>query len=198
MPGLLQIGHGSLSGTDSTTFLPGRICTEADRTDDSRCHQRRSDEESAGMNLHMRDTLLTIAQDCRFTIEGEADRDPLKSMVNPAGLGGWCAISSAQMFRMLQQESIDSEIHMWVCPKTGQSHVFTVVEDHILDVTASQFSIFRNQPICLIHQREIHPKHHWFWNTVEIFSTPEDLIRAQKRNKWPKDQIARNALIVRR
>lgn len=150
------------------------------------------------MNTYMRDTLLGTAQETRFIIEGEAERNPLTSMANSKRLGGWCGIATADLVRRLALKSVKAEIHLWTCPKTGQSHVYPLVEDHFLDITASQFSIFSDQPIVLIHHREINPKHHWFWNTTEVFSTPEDLIHAQKRNKWPKDQIARSLLITRK
>jgi len=149
------------------------------------------------MTPEFRDFLLADAQDCRYDIEAESDRNPIQSVRNDMGLRGWCARATAEQFERWAEKGIKSEIHMWTCPKTGQSHVFPVVEDHILDLTASQFAIFQDEPIVLIHYREVDPKRHWFWNTTEIFTNVDSLIRAQQRGRWPLDQHARKARINR-
>lgn len=101
-------------------------------------------------------------------------------------LCGWCGICSAEIWRQLRAEDIIAKIHMHVGP--GLSHVFVVVEDHIVDVTATQFHEFGNKHIVIMP--EFMGKSFDFYDTVEIFNSAEDLRRYQIRAKWPKLQIA--------
>lgn len=150
------------------------------------------------MNRYLRDTLLAEAHEARLTIEAEEQRTPMwVGTPNLRRLSGWCAIGTAELVRRLNLKGIHSEIHMWTHPRSSVSHVFPVVEDHILDITASQYDLFESQPVVLIHHREIDEKKHYFWQSCEIFATPEDLIRAQKKSGWPSSQTARKKLIAK-
>ena len=101
-------------------------------------------------------------------------------------LCGWCGICSAELWRQLRAEDIRAKIHLHNC--ASLSHVFVVVEDHIVDVTATQFSEFADKPIVVMP--EFMGKSFDFYETVEIFNSAADLRKHQVRTKWPKLQIA--------
>ena len=67
------------------------------------------------------------------------------------------------------------------------AHCFVVVEDHIVDVTASQFWQFKDQNLVIMHVREA--EFYEMYRTVKTFSCGAALRRHQKRDKWPSNQI---------
>ena len=98
------------------------------------------------------------------------------------GLCGWCAISAAYLFRELSNAGIKVELHL------ADGHCFTVVDDHIVDVTATQFDEFRNTKINILHVKEA--ADFWYYETVKTFDNPTALRDHQLKKKWPKNQIA--------
>lgn len=101
-------------------------------------------------------------------------------------LCGWCGICSAELWRRLTRAGVDSRIHLH--NSDWESHVFLVVDDHIVDVTATQFTEFRQVPVVIIPEFE--GKAYSFYSTVEVFNTAEELRRHQLKTKWPKMQVA--------
>lgn len=101
-------------------------------------------------------------------------------------LCGWCGICSAELWRRLKKAGIVSKIHMHQC--TGLSHVFLVVEDHIVDVTATQFTELYDKPIVIMPEFE--GKGFDFYESTEEFNTAEELRKHQLRTKWPRMQVA--------
>lgn len=132
------------------------------------------------------DTVLGIATDVRFWTEGRAEGDDDAFVAK--SLSGYCAIASAQLFRMLKDEGFNPEIHVWESSENRDSHVFIMFDDHVIDVTATQFREFVNQPVVILHAREA--EQHVYWNSSYSFSSVEDLIRRQKKDRWPARQIA--------
>lgn len=108
-----------------------------------------------------------------------------KANYNPHDLTGWCAISAAYLFRELQKEGIESSIHV---KDYENCHCFVVVDDYVVDVTATQFSEFRNNPIVIMHIKEAEA--YSFYATEKVFKFPDELRAHQLRTKWPKRQIA--------
>jgi len=108
-----------------------------------------------------------------------------KANYNPRDLTGWCAISAAYLFRELQKEGIKSAIHV---KDYYNCHCFVVVDDHVVDVTATQFAEFRNKPIVIMHIKEAEA--YSFYTTEKVFKLPDELRAHQLRTKWPKRQIA--------
>jgi hypothetical protein len=135
------------------------------------------------MNRMLHDTVAAIANGTRTWVEAKAFR----SDYNPDDLQGWCAIASAELQRRLNIEGIEAKIHMWVS-SWQECHCFVVVEDHVIDVTATQFKEFRNQPVLIMHIKEAEV--YEMYSTSEVFSTASELRRYQKRERWPSNQIA--------
>lgn len=126
------------------------------------------------------DKIRCIATDVRYWVEGRAQSDQL---------AGWCAIASVELFKRLREEKIDAELHVWTCSKDGMtSHVYCLVGDYIVDVTATQFHKLRDVPVFIMHQREAIQYH--FYHTVAVYTTAEKFVAYQKKSKWPHNQIA--------
>jgi len=128
------------------------------------------------MDKSLHDTIAVIAQGVRYWAEAKSNR---------YDLNGWCAKCSAELYRRLKRAGISSEIHM--SSNEWGSHVYLVVEDHIVCVTATQFSSFYPD-VMIQHQREMDGEE--FFTTTETFKNPEELRELQKKNKWPSYQIA--------
>jgi hypothetical protein len=126
------------------------------------------------MDKTLFDTVLGIATDVRYWAEGRAEGDDIPDLT----LRGYCAIASAELFRQLKAAGLDSEIHVWECPETADSHAFIVVEDHVVDVTATH-----------VREAEVHQ----YWNSSYSFKSVEALIKRQKKDRWPREQIAYSA-----
>jgi len=101
-------------------------------------------------------------------------------------LGGMCAIASGRLWQKLMQAGINAEIHLCECD--WYAHVYVVVDDYVLDVTATQFKEFRNQSILYIHKKEAEA--YEFFNTTQVFKHIRELIAYQKKLRWPIDQRA--------
>lgn len=101
-------------------------------------------------------------------------------------LCGWCAIASAELQRRLLRENIKAELHLAM---RGMScHVYVVVDDHVVDVTATQFREFRNSTVVLEHHKEV--EYLWYYQTSQVFASGKDLRKHQIREQWPREQIA--------
>ena len=130
------------------------------------------------------DLIKQVATQVRYWAEARAEGTRAEGDLN-----GMCAIASAELWRHLMLLGFRLEIHVWLCPMDGESsHVFLVVDDHVVDITATQFSELREHIVYIAHKREAE---RWEWyQTMEVFDTPKDLVRWQKKTKWPADQVA--------
>ena len=134
------------------------------------------------MDRYLQDTVMAIALDVRHWAEEQA------TFGEHDDLNGWCAKASAELHRRLTKAGIASEIHMWTWEQDESAHVYVVVEDHVVDVTASQFKQFRKQRVVLMHCREAEVFD--FYQSKEIFKCADSLRRQQKRDRWPSNQVA--------
>lgn len=105
-------------------------------------------------------------------------------------LCGWCAIASAQLHREFVRQDIPAEIHMWEENPGGRGwcHVFLVVEDHIVDVTATQFSEFADESVVILPYNSA--KKHYFYKTTKTFVSANALRKHQRVSGWPQHQTA--------
>ncbi len=130
------------------------------------------------MNKTLRAKVMLIAENVRNWTEEKAFR----TNYNPGDLCGWCAISAAQLFRELRKEKINAELHY------VSGHCFVVVDDYIVDVTATQFSEFADKKINIIHTKEA--EQYWFYTAEKVFTHPTQLRKYQLEERWPRRQIA--------
>ena len=124
-----------------------------------------------------------VALETRAWAEWEADSADSRS----EDLNGWCAIASGELHKRLEKVGIKAEIHM-ARTEECSCHVFVVVDDHVVDVTATQFHLFRGEHVLIKHQREL--DHHWFYLTEQVFKSAKELRRHQIKTDWDKAQIA--------
>ena len=130
------------------------------------------------MKKELRDKVLPIARSVRKWAERKAEA----AKYNPDTLCGWCAIASAHLFRALKNEGIESELHY------VSGHCFVVVDDYVVDVTATQFAELRAGDVFIKHHKEV--DQHWFYQSSHIFEKPMELREHQLKENWPRRQIA--------
>lgn len=131
------------------------------------------------MDRVLRDIVMAEAMEVRYWAEAQAEYDDLN---------GWCAKASAELHRRLAKKGIVAEIHMWYWEEDESAHVYCVVDDHVVDVTATQFRQFRNVPVNIMHCREAEV--YDFYQTKEVFECADKLRKFQKKTRWPAEQVA--------
>jgi hypothetical protein len=135
------------------------------------------------MNKIRHGQVAAIALETRMWVEAKAQR----SNYNPENLLGWCAIASAELHKRLSDVGITAEIHMWSAD-SGECHCFCVVDDHVVDVTATQFYKYTNETVVILHQREAEVNE--YHTSTYTFTEAAQLRRFQKKEQWPSHQIA--------
>lgn len=140
---------------------------------------------------HFLGLVRSIARDVRYEIEDLAEKRgvPLARRWDGESnldLCGWCAIASARLHKELKKSDIDSTICMY--EGVDGSHVFLLVDDHVVDITATQFHQHRKTPVLIMHEREAEMYEHY--QISKTFTTVKQLISDQKKNRWPVDQTA--------
>jgi hypothetical protein len=135
------------------------------------------EERKKEMNPELKTKVLPIAKKVREWTERRANR----ANYNQHNLCGWCAISAAQLFRELRREGIPAEIHY------VSGHCFVVVDDYVVDVTATQFMKFEGVEINILHHKEA--QEYWYYETEKTFDSPTKLREHQIKNRWPNREI---------
>ncbi len=125
--------------------------------------------------------IMQFAQEARAWAEKIA---PEKG--HPKELGGMCALASAKLSQLLHRAEIPHRICM--ASERSWCHVFITHDDHIIDVTATQFAEYNDTPILVIHERLA--AKNWFHTIVQTFDNHRQLRRVQRRDRWPSNQIA--------
>ena len=138
---------------------------------------------TCGMDKLLHGRVTAIALGTRSWAESRAYR----TNYNPEDLEGWCAIASAELHKRLKAEEIPAEIHMWVSG-FGECHCFCVVDDHVVDITATQFKEFRDRTVVIMPM--LTAMEYEMYRGTEVFKCGKDLRRFQKRERWPSCQIA--------
>lgn len=129
--------------------------------------------------------IQNIAEECRFDVEGRAE-----GTKGEGTLRGWCAIGAGRLFDRLRESGFDPEIHVWFDPADDiAAHVYVVAEDHVVDVTATQFAAFKDQPVVIMHCKEAEA-HRYYSGSSMRFKSVQELRNWQTKNRWPKNQIA--------
>lgn len=130
------------------------------------------------MNPVKRSLVMSVALSVRkWAVEKAIKRDRASS-----DLCGWCGIASAQLFRALARVNITATLHYTA------NHCFLMVDDYIVDVTATQFRAFKQTPVLILHKDEA--DEYWFYQCADMFEYPAHLRDHQLKEKWPLDQIA--------
>lgn len=122
--------------------------------------------------------VISIATGVRQWVEAKAEQANTDE-----SLVGWCARASGELFNRLAEVGITAEIH------GNSNHVFVVVDDYIVDVTATQFVQFERTPVVIMHLKEV-TTDHWYYHSSWQAKSSTDLRKRQVKEKWPTKQIA--------
>ncbi len=147
------------------------------------------------MDKSLHDRIVAIATEVRYWAEAKAQDDryedgPTSRLIQKlAGhkfdLNGYCAIAASELYKRLTAAGIRSEIQLadadWGC------HCYCVVDDHVIDVTATQFPEFRNKEVVILHSKMA--EEHEYYRPSATFGCSKELRRYQKNHKWPSEQI---------
>jgi hypothetical protein len=133
-----------------------------------------------------------IAREVRLWAEKIQQNDP--EDIYPKDLCGLCAIATAKLHMQLKKNKIKSTIVY------GDHHVFLVVDDFVVDVTATQFpntlrgfGFFRAPKILIVSWKklqvskrrgEISP-----WTDTVRFNSVNKLAKWQRKEDWPEEQL---------
>jgi hypothetical protein len=134
----------------------------------------------------MKNTLVT-ATTIAYTVRDWVEKEAFRKNYHPDNLLGWCAIASAELHKRLKKEGIKADI----CVSTEHymgSHCYIVIEDHVLDVTATQFDTFKNTKVVIMHSKEAEV--HEMYRAEKVFGTSKELRVYQNKQRWPSKQIA--------
>lgn len=134
------------------------------------------------MNSALKSTVLDVAHRVRKWVEHKDSRlvVPTKNMC------GWCAITAGKMYVELDKVGIPS--YLATSHSEWGSHVFNIVDEYILDVTATQYPEFRNTKVVLLHEREAAV--YEFYDVDETFECNKQLRIHQKMTNWPSSELA--------
>lgn len=131
----------------------------------------------------IRRKILAIASNVRDWAEEQAAGTYMAGT-----LEGMCAIASAELWRQLKQAGIDARIRVWQHRNNEMCHVFLVVDDYVLDVTATQFRALKNKRIYFEHEKEADA--YYFYFAAYEFNTDRELVYWQEDVGFVEDQIA--------
>ena len=134
-------------------------------------------------NLGMtKSSIHLIAASCRTWAEEFAGSTEWADQ----SLNGLCAIASAKVFLELKKRNYRPEIHLY--SGSDCAHCFVVVEDYIVDITATQFWGNRDQKVVILHEKEA--TEFEYYTTSKVFGTVKQLRKHQESTRWPSYQIA--------
>ena len=134
------------------------------------------------------DNFLTQIQDIALSVRAWTENEAIKredSYDVDDGLNGFCAIASGELHKRLKKANISSEIHM-AMGDLG-CHVFVMVGDYIVDVTATQFEEFKFEPVLIKHSKELDDM--WAFTSDKKFDSAAALRKHQMATGWPRSQI---------
>lgn len=130
------------------------------------------------MDRNIFEQVYATAHDIRLMLEYYAeDADFSKD------LSGLCAIASGELHARLKRNGISSTIVLY--EGIGYGHCFVEVENHVVDITATQFG--EREKVCVKPVEEARAKD--FWNSVHRFNSVKTLKKYQRKIGWPQEQV---------
>jgi len=100
-------------------------------------------------------------------------------------LSGCCAIASVMLFEELSKLNISCKLAL--SENSDYDHVFVMIGNTVVDITATQFGNFKKVEIVDI-SADGNKKD--FWEVSKVFDKPSELVAYQKQSGWSNDQIA--------
>lgn len=100
-------------------------------------------------------------------------------------LKGMCAIASVELFKRLKNENFNPQLKVAI--HGIGSHVFVVIDNFIIDITATQFG--HSKKVVIKNKKEF-TIINWYWRSNKTFKTHKNLIKFQQKTGWSKNQTA--------
>lgn len=125
-----------------------------------------------------------IASQGRFWIESQF------SEVFTDEYEGACAWASTYILKRLQEQNINAYVAISQLNNKGGQHAFVVTDNHIVDVTATQFQDRIDKflpPIIVVDKKKARE---FFWHDViSRLHTPQAVVDFTLEPEWPEEQI---------
>lgn len=125
--------------------------------------------------MKKKQSIRTIARRVRRWAERVDERRDGKD----PNLGGLCAIASRQLHAELVLAGYEARIAY------RQEHCFVLVEDYLVDVTASQFG----GPRIVVRQIKRLDPVPWYWQHQRTYKTNRGFNARLKKDRWPRMQM---------
>jgi hypothetical protein len=101
---------------------------------------------------------------------------------------GACAWASTYIQHRLLQEGIAARVA--ISKFEGGHHAFVLTDQHLIDVTATQFSPYVTSYLPEVIVMERRKTREFFWeNVIALLKTPNEVVEYTKRQVWPESQI---------
>jgi hypothetical protein len=131
---------------------------------------------------------LSIARKNRAWLKRHAGRKGSYPSVYPKDLACGCAIVSVRLLKSLKLKGFKD-----VSIVGNSSHCFLILEDHVLDVTATQFSPFEDTPVLFMKMEDLQElcksnRKNFWWEIETQVTTPREFLKWQKQVRWAEDQ----------
>ena len=133
------------------------------------------------MDMILEKKVITIARNARAWAEQKAHE--LNQAYNVPALSCWCAIASGKLHTDLIAADIPAVIGL---SESEGAHAYVVVDDHVVDITATQFGI--KEKVFVRHLKEA--DRYWWYKEPMFFNSSSDLRKYQQHRRWPRSQIA--------
>ena len=133
------------------------------------------------MDKALQDTVAAIAFETRMWVQAKADQ----ANYHPDDLLGWCAIAASELSRRLNTAGIPTTIYV---KNEYPCHCYCMVDDYVVDVTATQFREYKDVEVLILHSKEAEVNE-YHCGTMQ-FGTGAELRVYQQKTRWPSCQLA--------
>jgi hypothetical protein len=130
--------------------------------------------------LNNKAKVLEIARAARKWTEEFAIKNP--HIGDPVDLSSYCAIAAGKLCSMLQEAGVDAKI------ANNDSHAFVLVDDYIVDITATQFGAPKK---VMLVTAKMGTRFKWFWEIDKVHLNKTAFRSSQRLQGWPRCQWAR-------
>ena len=140
-------------------------------------------------------TIYQIASRCREVSEKfvgsiDAQRFDFFDTGNDRDLACFCACASWFLAQKLKDKGISALVIMGSIDKEDDNHCWVEVENHIVDITATQFRFARKKPVIIASYKE-YEKHYERGRVVESVNISRGWPIAQKPNEKVINKLER-------
>lgn len=112
-----------------------------------------------------------------------AKRTVKQTVFQNDNLGGFCAIGAVRLFQNLRKEGVNAKLA--VTHSTWGGHCYVLVDNYIVDVTATQFG---QEPVLIVSTKEAYKRSTPFlphpWSKRKVYDSVSEFHSLLKRTGW--------------